>query len=376
MFTIPFNRPYTTGHEWPYIQDACKEGKLSADGKYTKKCQSFFEKKYGFRKTYLTHSCTQALEMAALLMDLRPGDEIIVPGFTYVSTANAFALRGCKLVFADSRPDFPGMNEQKLESLINHKTRAIVVVHYGGISCDMDMLTEIARKYQLFLVEDAAAAINSYFSGHDQTRKPLGTFGHFATFSFHETKNISCGEGGMLVVNDADFLDRANEVWNRGTNKKAFIDGEKNKYEWVSLGSAYAPSEINAAWLWAQLEQLDTIQAKRKTIWGWYKKNLPELLKDFNLEWMTIPDQAIQNYHIYYALAKNKYERDHLIAYLKEKGILSVFHYQGLHKSPYYLSHSTKKPDLLNVDKYSERLLRFPLYAGLDTETLKDLIGK
>jgi dTDP-4-amino-4,6-dideoxygalactose transaminase len=338
MYSIPFNKPYTTGHEWTYIQDACEGGKLSADGKYTKKCQAFFENKYGFRKTYLTHSCTQALEMATLLMDLRPGDEIIVPAYTYVSTANAFALRGCKLVFADSRSDFPGMNERELESLISHKTRAIVVVHYGGISCDMDVLTEIAGRHNLYLVEDAAAAINSYFVGKDQKSKPLGTFGHFATFSFHETKNISCGEGGMLVVNDADLLDRANEVWNRGTNKKAFIDGKKNKYEWVSLGSACAPSEINAAWLWAQLEQLDIIQAKRKKIWKWYQKNLPKLLKDFHLEPMKIPEQAIQNYHIYYALAKNKQERDQLITHLKEKGVLSVFHYQGLHKSPYYLS--------------------------------------
>jgi dTDP-4-amino-4,6-dideoxygalactose transaminase len=375
MFSIPFNKPYTTELEWPYIQDACQEGKLSANGKYTQKCQSFFEKKYGFKKTYLTHSCTQALEMATLLMDLRAGDEIIVPAYTYVSTASAFALRGCKLVFADSRSDFPGVNESELESLINRKTRAIVVVHYGGISCDMDMVTEITSKHGLFLVEDAAAAINSYFRSSDRKLKPLGTFGHFATFSFHETKNISCGEGGMLVVNETELLTRAYEVWNRGTNKKAFIDGEKNKYEWVSLGSAFAPSEINAAWLWAQLGQLDIIQAKRKKIWDWYQKNLQKLFTNFHLEPMKIPEQAIQNYHIYYAIAKNKQERDQLISHLKEKGILCVFHYQGLHKSPYYLSHSTQKPLLLNADKYSERLLRFPLYTDLDTEELKGLIG-
>jgi len=375
MLTIPFNSPFSTGNEWKYIQDACKEGKLAADGKYTNKCQLFFEKKYGFGKAYLTHSCTHALEMAALLMDLKPGDEVIVPSYTYVSTANAFALRGCKIVFVDSRPDYPGINEQQLEHLINDKTRAIVAVHYGGIACDMDLLTEIATRHNLYLVEDAAAAIDSYYIGTDKKHKPLGSFGQFATFSFHETKNISCGEGGMLVVNDANFIEKADEVWNRGTNKKAFNYGKRNKYEWVRLGSAYAPSEINAAWLWAQLEKMDDIQETRKRIWNWYQSNLPNLLDHFDLEWMKIPNHAVHNFHLFYALSKSLKKRDDLLSHLRQKGILAVFHYQSLHTSPYNLSLLSQSQHLIQADKYSERLIRFPLYASLDTENLKNLIS-
>ncbi|EPR65844.1 dTDP-4-amino-4,6-dideoxygalactose transaminase [Cyclobacterium qasimii] len=377
MLSIPFNSPFSTGNEWQYIQDACKEGKLAADGKYTNKCQQFFEKKYGFGKAYLTHSCTQALEMAALLMDLKPGDELIVPSYTYVSTANAFALRGCKIVFVDSRSDYPGIDELQLEHLINDKTRAIVAVHYGGIACDMDLLTSITKKHNLFLIEDAAAAIDSYYLGADKNPKPLGSFGHFATFSFHETKNISCGEGGMLVVNDANFLEKADEVWNRGTNKKAFISGQRKKYEWVSLGSAFAPSEINAAWLWAQLEEMDAIQEKREKIWNWQQNNLPNLLAHYDLDWMNIPSHSIHNFHLFYGLAKSLKQRDELLNHLRQKGILAVFHYQSLHASPYNLSlvGQGQRQHLIQADKYSERLIRFPLYTDLDTENLRELIS-
>tara|TARA_R110002050_G_scaffold78064_5_gene166678 strand:- start:4936 stop:6069 length:1134 start_codon:yes stop_codon:yes gene_type:complete len=368
--SIPFNSPYSTGNEWHYIQDAYKEGKLAADGKYTSKCQEFFEKKYGFGKVYLTHSCTHALEMAALLMDLKPEDEVIVPSYTYVSTANAFALRGCKIVFVDSLPDYPGIDPNLLPQLINDKTRAIIAVHYGGLACDMEQIMAITRKHKLFLVEDAAAAINGFYIDPNKKRQPLGTFGHFATFSFHETKNISCGEGGMLVVNDPEFISKADEVWNRGTNRKAFNAGNKNKYEWVSLGSAFAPSEINAAWLWAQLEQIETIQQNRKVIWHWLKNNLPNLLEEYEIEWMKIPSHAEHNYHLFYGLAKNFKQRDELIKILKQKGILAVFHYQGLHTSPYYLSLENPIQKLVQAEKYSDRLIRFPLFANLNTEDL------
>lgn len=375
MFLIPFNKPFSTGNEWAYIQDATKEGKLAADGKYTRKCQSFFEKRYGFKKTFLTHSCTHALEMAALLMDLQPGDEIILPSFTYVSTANAFALRGCKLVFADSRSDYPGIDAGNLPQLITAKTKAIVAVHYGGISCDMDELLAISQRHHLYLLEDAAAGIEGYYIGKNRIKRPLGSFGNFATFSFHETKNISCGEGGMLVINDAKFIDKANLVWNRGTNKNDFALGKAYKYEWVSLGSAFAPSEINAAWLWAQLEQIEGIQASREKVWHWLQANLPKLLVDFDLEWMTVPKHAGNNFHLFYALAKNLKHREKVLNFFKQKKILAVFHYQSLHSSPYYLSQNSKQIELLQADKYSERLIRFPLYTHLDTDKLKSLLS-
>lgn len=375
MYSIPFNKAYTTGKEWAYIQDASKERKLAADGKYTRKCQSFFENRYGFKKTFLTHSCTHALEMATLLMDLQPGDEVILPSYTYVSTANAFALRGCKLVFADSRSDYPGINAANLPQLITDKTKAIVAVHYGGISCEMDELLAISQRHKLYLLEDAAAGIEGYYIGKNRIKRPLGSFGHFATFSFHETKNISCGEGGLLVINEDKFIDKANLIWDRGTNKRDFAIGKTSKYQWVSLGGAFAPSEINAAWLWAQLEQIETIQASREKIWKWYQDNLPNLLKGFDLEWMTIPGHAGYNFHLYYALAKSLKHRDQLINYLKQKDILAVFHYQSLHSSPYYLSQYPKKVDLLQADKYSNCLIRFPFYTDLDTNKLNRLLS-
>ncbi|MBR9773918.1 MAG: dTDP-4-amino-4,6-dideoxygalactose transaminase [Cytophagales bacterium] len=375
MYQIPFNKPYATGNEWNYIQDASKKGKLASGGKYTLKCQSFFEKRYGFKKTFLTHSCTQALEMAALLMDLKPGDEVILPSYTYVSTANAFALRGCKVVFADSCRDYPGIDTGKLAHLITDKTKAIVAVHYGGIACDMEQLLAISQRYNLYLVEDAAAGIDGYYVSKDQSKRPLGSFGQFATFSFHETKNISCGEGGMLVINDSKFIAKANLVWNRGTNKKDFSSGKANKYEWQSLGSAFAPSEINAAWLWAQLEQIESIQSVRKIKWHWHHTHLPQILEKFDLEWMAVPKHAAQNFHLFYGLAKNLKHRDQVLNFFKRKKIMAVFHYQSLHTSPYYLSQYPRKIDLFQAEKYSECLIRFPLYNTLDTDKLNGLLS-
>lgn len=373
MYTIPFNRPFFTGNEWSYIQDAMKDGKLSGNGKYTGKCQEFFESKYGFGKTFLTHSCTQALEMAAILMGLGPGDEVILPSYSYVSTANAFALRGCTLVFADCRPDYPVIDETKLQDLISPRTKALVIVHYGGMACKMEMISKLVQDNDIYLIEDAAAAIDAYYQGEDGKNIPLGSMGHMAAFSFHETKNISCGEGGMLVVNDASFHKKALDVWNRGTNRSAFEQGMHKAYEWVSLGSACAPSEINAAWLWAQLEQLENSQKKRKAIWNWYFQNCQSLLPSFEVEKPVVPNNAHHNFHVFYLLCADAAQRGDLINHLKSKGILSVFHYQCLHQSPYFQDQYKGIP-LSQAEKYQNRLLRLPLFADFEKEKFEKLL--
>ncbi|MEX2513930.1 MAG: dTDP-4-amino-4,6-dideoxygalactose transaminase [Cyclobacteriaceae bacterium] len=376
MNLIPFNYPYFTGKESEYIMDAFHEGKISANGKYTQLCQEFLETKYGFKKSFLTNSCTQALEMATLLMDLKPGDEIIMPSFTFVSTANAFALRGCKIIFVDSRRDYPGMDENLIEGLISKKTRAIVAVHYGGIACDMEKIVALVRQYGLFLVEDAAPALEANFRYKSGKIQALGTFGHFAAFSFHETKNISTGEGGLLVVNDERFFQQAERIRDKGTNRSAYFEGQVDHYEWVSLGSAYGASEIMAACLWAQLQEQERIQSKRRKIWEWYDQNLGELLNGYEWDWMKSPDHAVHNFHIYYGVAKTKQERDQMISHLKEKGVMAVFHYQCLHQSHYYLSNKPGPLKLVEAEKYSQRLLRFPLFADLEIEKIANLISR
>ena len=265
---IPFNKPYLTGKETEYIHDAVNTGKISGNGKYTKLCQTFFEERYGIKKCLLTTSCTDALEMAAILINIQPGDEVIIPSYTFVSTANAFVLRGAKIVFADSGKENPNIDVQTLEALITSKTKAIVPVHYAGIACDMDTIMDLANKYNLYVIEDAAQAVDSFFTGKDGVKKALGSIGHLAAFSFHETKNIISGEGGMLAINDNQFIARAEIIWEKGTNRSAFFKGEVDKYGWVDIGSSFLPSEIIAAFLWAQLENLETIQAKRKEIWN------------------------------------------------------------------------------------------------------------
>lgn len=371
MYSVPFNRPYVSGKEWEYVQDALAQGKLSSNGKYTKKCQHFFESKFGFGKTFLTHSCTQALEMAALLLNLGPEDEVILPSYAYVSTANAFALRGCQLIFADSRPDYPAIDETKIEDLISTRTRALVLVHYGGVACHMEPILELCKKYGLFLVEDAAAALDGYYLGKDGAALPLGSLGDFATFSFHETKNISCGEGGMLVVNNPAFLKEADLVWNRGTNRSEFEKGKSPSYEWVRLGSAFAPSEITAAWLWSQLESLALIQKKRAAVWNWYQMHLRRVLPYLSGQLPEIPLFAKHNFHTYYLVMDKNRDRDVLIDFLTSKGILSVFHYRCLHQSPYFKNKYLGKP-LLQAEKYQERLLRLPVFADLDINLLED----
>ncbi len=359
---IFFNKPFISGNELEYIKDAVSRGKISGNGYYTQKCHQFFQGKYGFKKCLLTTSCTDALEMAAILCDIRPGDEVIVPSYTFVSTANAFVLRGARIVFADSRPDHPGIYEDKIEELITRKTKAIVIVHYAGIACDMDKIMHLAEKYNLLVVEDAAQAVDSFYKG-----KALGGIGHFGCFSFHETKNIQCGEGGMLVINDDKYFKRAEIIWEKGTNRAEFFRGEVNKYGWVDIGSSFLPSEITAAFLSAQIENIDTIQARRKSIIEFYEKNISDLLGDFTFTKPVIPEYAINNWHMYYLVCKSLQERGKLISFFKERGILAVFHYQSLHRSLYYRDKHYDRP-LPNSDRYSDCLVRLPIFYELDTE--------
>ncbi|ADD69533.1 TDP-4-keto-6-deoxy-D-glucose transaminase [Denitrovibrio acetiphilus DSM 12809] len=356
---IPFNKPYMTGQELGYIEQVMRSGKISGDGDFTHQCQDFFNETFGFSKTLLTTSCTDALELAALLLNIGPGDEVIAPSYTFVSTVNAFVLRGAKIVFADSRPDMPGIDEESIESLITPKTKAVVPVHYAGVACDMDKILGLADRYKLYVVEDAAQAVDSYYKG-----KSLGGIGHLGTFSFHETKNITSGEGGLLAVNDMRFADRAEIIREKGTNRSAFFRGEVNKYGWVDIGSSFLPSDINAAFLYAQLEHLEEIQAKRIAIWERYYNNLKELALNGCISLPYIPEYASNNAHMFYVLCANLRMRSSLMCFLKERGISSVFHYLPLHKSEYYMPKYTGN-ELPNADLYTDRLLRLPLYFEL-----------
>ena len=362
---IPFNKPFLTGKETSYIQEAVASGKISGNGLFTKKCQEFFREKYGFKKCLLTTSCTDALEMAALLLNIQPGDEVIMPSYTFVSTANAFILRGAQIVFADSMAQHPNMDVQKIEALITERTRAIVPVHYAGMACDMDSIMSLAKKYNLFVVEDAAQAINSFYTGSDGITRALGSIGHLAAFSFHETKNIISGEAGMLVVNDDRFVQRSEIIWEKGTNRSAFFRGEIDKYGWVDVGSSFLPSEIVAAFLYAQLEHLDEIQNKRIQLWNLYYALLEHLEKKGIIQVPQVPQYASNNAHIFYIIFPNDKERDACISHLKKQDILSVFHYLSLHKSPYY-SNKHKGGNLSEADRYSETLLRLPMYFELE----------
>jgi len=365
--TTPFNKPYLTGKEGHYIYQAVLSGKISGDGIFTKKCHDFFESTFGFRKCLLTTSCTDALEMASLLIDIKEGDEVIMPSYTFVSTANAFVLRGAKIVFCDSRKDHPGMNEDLLEGLVTDRTRAIVPVHYAGVACDMDKIMHIAHKYSLYVVEDAAQAIDSYYTGADGVKRPLGSIGHLAAFSFHETKNIMSGEGGMIVINNERFVERAEIIREKGTNRSRFFRGEVDKYGWVDVGSSFLPSDIIAAFLYAQLENLGDIQNKRKHIWNHYHTELSSLANKGHFTMPVVPEYASNNSHMFYLVFESLNERNRIIHALKEKNIYSVFHYLSLHKSPYYESKYTGG-ELPETDRYSDCLLRLPLYYELNPE--------
>lgn len=364
---IPFNKPYLTGKETDYIFDAVNSGKISGNGKYTKMCHKFFEEKYGFKKCLLTTSCTDALEMCAILLDIKPGDEIIIPSYTFVSTANAFILRGANVIFADSSKSNPNIDESQIEELITSKTKAIVVVHYAGISCNMDKIMEIAEKHNLFVVEDTAQAIDSYYKN-----KPLGSIGHLATFSFHETKNIISGEGGMIVINDERFIKRAEIIWEKGTNRVAFWKGEIDKYGWVDIGSSFLPSEIVSAFLYAQIEELEKIQLKRLKIWNEYNRQLKSLNDNKKVMLPYLPPYASNNGHMFYLVCKNIEERDTLIKYLAGEEIYTVFHYQSLHKSQYYRNKYYGK-DLIWSDRYSDCLLRLPFFYELEIKDIKNI---
>ncbi len=365
-YKIPFNKPFFTGNELSYIEQAVASGKISGDGMFTKKCHAFFERKFGFKKALLTTSCTDALELAAILIDTKPGDEIIVPSYTFVSTVNAFVLRGAKIVFVDSLPNHPNMDVSKVEGLITSKTKAIVPVHYAGVACDMDELMRIADKHGLFVIEDAAQAIDSYYKG-----RPLGGIGHFGAFSFHETKNIISGEGGLLVINDARYIKRAEIVREKGTNRTAFFRGEVDKYGWVDIGSSFLPSDVIAAFLLAQLESMEIIQKRRKEIWSLYRKELSEIPQDQALQ-PKVAEYATNNAHMYYLVLPSQEKRKELISELKSKGIYAVFHYLSLHKSVYYAEKHDGRA-LPNCDRYADRLVRLPLFFELKDEEVLEI---
>ena len=362
---IPFNKPHLTGSEFTYIQDAVSSMRLCGNGKYTQMCQDYLQKRYGFGKCLLTSSCTDALEMAAILINIQPGDEVIMPSYTFVSTANAFVLRGAKIVFTDSRHDHPGMDEDSIEALVTPKTKAIVPVHYAGVACDMDKIIDVANRHNLFVVEDAAQAIDSYYTGKDGVKRPLGSIGHLAAFSFHETKNIISGEGGMLAVNDMQFAHRAEIIWEKGTNRSAFYRGEVDKYGWVDVGSSFLPSEMVAAFLWAQLEHLDAIQNTRTQIWDTYKQNLQEWALTNGVRLPYIPEFATNNAHMFYLVFPNLEARTNGINSLKENQVSAVFHYLSLHKSLFYAEKHDGRV-LNSCEVYSDGLLRLPMFTGMN----------
>ena len=366
---IPFNKPYLTGKEMHYMYQAVYSGKISGNGIYTQKCQRFFEEHYGFKKALLTTSCTDALEMCAMLAGIEAGDEVIVPSYTFVSTALAFARQGAKIVFADSCGNSPNVDADALESLITPRTKAIVPVHYAGLACDMDTIMALSEKYDLLVIEDAAQAIDSYYKG-----RALGSIGHLSAFSFHETKNINAGEGGMLAINDERFIKRSEIIWEKGTNRAEFFRGEVNKYGWVDTGSSFLPSEIIAAYLYAQLENLTDIQSKRKEIWNNYQQALNEWGGKNNVTLPYIPEYATNNGHLFYLLCPDLTYRTQLIEHLKKHDILAVFHYLSLHKSPYYESKHDGR-ELPNSIRFSETLLRLPLFYELTAQDFNHIIA-
>ena len=355
---IPFNKPYFSGNETRYIEQAVRSGKISGDGLFTQQVHRFFEQELGFQKVLLTTSGTDALEMAALLLNIQPGDEVLMPSFTFVSAANAFVLRGAKVVFVDSTALNPNLAADTLESLVTPRTRAIVPMHYAGIACDMDEVSAVATRHGLAVVEDAAHAIDSYYRG-----RALGSLGSLAAFSFHETKNIISGEGGMLAVNDAQFGNRAEVVREKGTNRTAFYRGEVAKYNWVDVGSSFLPSDIIAAYLWAQLENLTGIQRQRQEIWQRYYAAF-EPLRQLGIGLPVLPDYATNNSHLFYLVCRSLDERTVLIARLRQLGILAVFHYQPLHQSPYYTSRHDGRA-LPWAVHYADCLVRLPLFYEL-----------
>jgi dTDP-4-amino-4,6-dideoxygalactose transaminase len=359
--STPFNKPFLTGKELEYVSRAHANGHLSGDGEFTRKCNAWLEKRIGSKRALLTHSCTAALEMAAILADIKPGDEVIMPSFTFVSTANAFVLRGATPVFVDVRPDTMNIDERQIEAAITPRTRAIVPVHYAGVGCDMDAIMDIANRHKLLVIEDAAQGIMSSYKG-----RPLGSIGHLAALSFHETKNIISGEGGALLVNDARFVERAEIIREKGTNRSQFFRGQVDKYTWVDVGSSYLPSELIAAFLWAQMEDAESITHRRLEIWDAYHRGLRELEAQGVLRRPVIPDDCTHNAHMYYAMLPDLETRTVLIANLKARGIQSVFHYVPLHAAPMGQRVGRAQGSMRHTLDAGDRLVRLPLWLGLE----------
>jgi dTDP-4-amino-4,6-dideoxygalactose transaminase len=363
MQTIPFNKPFMTGRELWYIAQAHTNGHLSGDGSFTKRCHGWLEQHTGTARALLTHSCTAALEMAALLAEVEAGDEVIMPSYTFVSTANAFVMRGAVPVFVDIRADTLNIDESKIEAAITPRTKVILPVHYAGVACEMDTIMDIARRHNLIVIEDAAQGIMSSYKG-----RALGTIGHMGAYSFHETKNIIAGEGGALLVNDARFAERAEIIREKGTNRSQFFRGQVDKYTWVDIGSSYLPGEVIAAFLWAQMEEADSITARRLALWDAYHAALAPLEAAGKLRRPLVPDGCVHNAHMYYILLDSLEQRGRVIAGLKERGISSVFHYVPLHSAPAGRLHSRFHGDMTQTDQLSDRLLRLPLWVGLEPE--------
>lgn len=370
--SIPFNLPYVTGKESIYIEEVLASRKFSGNGKYTNLCQQFFKDNYGFEKCLLTTSCTDALEMTAILMNIQPGDEVIIPSYTFVSTANAFILRGAKVVFADSMENHPNIDADAIEPLISKNTKAIIVVHYAGVACDMDKIMELAAKYSIYVVEDAAQAVDSYYINKNGEKLPLGGIGHFGCLSFHETKNIISGEGGMLIINDEQFFRRADIIWEKGTNRAEFFRGLVDKYSWVDLGSSFLPSELNAAFLWGQLQEIKSIQKKRNMLWEQYCKELSSNANGELIQSSILPDYATNNAHMFYIVCESLEQRDSVITALHSHNISTVFHYLSLHSSPYFKD-KYKGGNLINSDKFSSSLLRLPMFFDLELESVEKI---
>jgi len=369
-YKIPFNLPPHTGNEDQYVLAAMRSDKISGDGIYGHKCQAWFEQQLGCKKTLLTPSCTQALDMAAMLLDIQPGDEVIMPSFTFVSTANAFVLRGAKIVFVDIRPDTMNIDEKLIEAAITPKTKAIAPVHYAGVACEMDTIMDIANRHGLFVIEDAAQGMMSTYKA-----RALGTFGQMAAYSFHETKNFtSGGEGGLLIINDEQYIERAEIIREKGTNRSLFFRGMVDKYSWVDVGSSYLPSEIQAAYLWGQLEWADKITQNRLATWNHYFEELSELAQKGLIELPTIPSDCQHNGHMFYLKAKDLDERTALLAHLKADDVYAVFHYIPLHSAPAGLRFSRFHGEDVFTTRESERLMRLPIWYGMDESTRKHIV--
>ncbi len=368
MKFVPFNKPYLTGKELDYIQEAVASGKISGNGVFTQKCHAFFESNYGFGKVLLTTSCTDALEMCAMLLDIKDGDEVIVPSYTFVSSAVAFVRQGAKIVFADSEQENPNIDATLLADLITPKTKAIVAVHYAGVACDMDAIMNLANQHGIYVVEDAAQAIDAYYKG-----RPLGSIGHLGCFSFHETKNIIAGEGGMLTINDEQFVKRAEILWEKGTNRAEFFRGEINKYGWVDTGSSFLPSDVIAAFLYAQLENLNAIQERRKSIWSLYNELLSPHAESVGFALPAIPNYASNNAHMFYLVCKDLNTRTAIISRLKAENCHAVFHYLSLHSSDFYKDKHDGRI-LAQSDKFSDCLLRLPFFFELTEEDIVRIV--